>query len=127
MCRSARKRSALAEARTIADAAKRRQIYFELQQIIHDECPTIFPAFASWVDAARKDVKGFVPNPNFMLSDSPRCRARLAGPIVSGAVVVEPVVSSGRTEDCASVPGEQVDGRPITHIPAWENLFQVQH
>ena len=40
-----------------------------LQQMIHDECPTIIPVFASWVDAARNDVKGFVPNPNFMLSD----------------------------------------------------------
>ena len=59
----------LVEARSLEDAAKRREIYFDLQQIIHDECPTIIPAFASWVDAARKDLKGFVPNPNFMLSD----------------------------------------------------------
>lgn len=59
----------LAEARSMADPAKRREIYFALQQTIHDECPTIIPVFASWVDAARKEVKGFVPNPNFMLSD----------------------------------------------------------
>lgn len=59
----------LIEARSLDDAAKRREVYFELQQMIHDDCPTIIPVFASWVDAARKEVKGFVPNPNFMLSD----------------------------------------------------------
>ncbi len=59
----------LVESRSLADPSKRREIYFELQQIIHDECPTIIPAFASWIDAARKEVKGFVPNPNFLLSD----------------------------------------------------------
>ncbi|RWF59143.1 MAG: ABC transporter substrate-binding protein [Mesorhizobium sp.] len=61
--------SKLAESRSFADPAKRREVYFELQQMIHDECPTIIPAFASWIDAARKGVKGFVPNPNFLLSD----------------------------------------------------------
>lgn len=59
----------LVESRSLADPSKRREIYFELQQIIHDKCPTIIPAFASWIDAAREEVKGFVPNPNFLLSD----------------------------------------------------------
>jgi len=59
----------LAESRSLADPAKRREVYFELQQIIHDECPTIIPAFASWIDAASTQVKGFVPNPNFLLCD----------------------------------------------------------
>ncbi|TIL81654.1 MAG: ABC transporter substrate-binding protein [Mesorhizobium sp.] len=59
----------LAESRSFADPAKRREVYFELQQTIHDTCPTIIPAFASWVDAARAEVKGFTPNPNFLLSD----------------------------------------------------------
>ncbi|KQV41276.1 ABC transporter substrate-binding protein [Rhizobium sp. Root1204] len=59
----------LVEARSLGDQTKRREIYHVLQQMIHDECPTIIPVFASWIDAARKEVKGFVPNPNFMLSD----------------------------------------------------------
>ncbi len=59
----------LAESRSLADPAKRREVYFELQQMIHDHCPTIIPAFASWIDAARREVRGFVSNPNFLLSD----------------------------------------------------------
>lgn len=59
----------LVESRSLPDPTKRREIYFDLQRTIHDECPTIIPAFASWIDAASKQVKGFVPNPNFLLSD----------------------------------------------------------
>jgi peptide/nickel transport system substrate-binding protein len=61
--------SLLAEARSLDDQSKRREIYYTLQEMIHDECPTVIPVFASWVDAARADVKGFVANPNFMLCD----------------------------------------------------------
>lgn len=28
--------------------------------MIYDDCPTFLPAVASWIDAARQEVKGFV-------------------------------------------------------------------
>src|SRR5262249_9817884 len=59
----------LIEARSMSEPSKRKEIYFDLQKMIHETCPTIIPAFASWIDGARKEVRGFVPNPNFMLSD----------------------------------------------------------
>lgn len=59
----------LVEARSLSDPAARRKIYQELQVVIHDQCPTVIPAFANWIDACTSNVKGFVPNPNFMLSD----------------------------------------------------------
>ncbi|PZO79662.1 MAG: peptide ABC transporter substrate-binding protein, partial [Mesorhizobium amorphae] len=59
----------LVEARSLPDPAARRNIYKELQVVLHEHCPTVIPAFANWIDACTSNVKGFVPNPNFMLSD----------------------------------------------------------
>ncbi|WP_167507074.1 hypothetical protein [Mesorhizobium sp. M2D.F.Ca.ET.223.01.1.1] len=70
----------LTESRSLADPASVEGVYFELQQMIHDECPTIIRAFASWVDAARQEVKGFVPNPTF-------CSAITAWPNACGWAV----------------------------------------
>ncbi len=46
----------LIEARTELDSEKRREMYWEMQQIVHDEGGTIIPLFAQYVDAHRKGV-----------------------------------------------------------------------
>ena len=47
----------------------RKAMYWEIQELIYDQCPTIIPNFSSYLDAARSNVQGFVPNPGFPLSD----------------------------------------------------------
>lgn len=59
----------LLEARGSNDKDRRRQIYCDLQSIVSNEGGTVIPVFADYVDAIRKEVQGFVPNPNHMLSD----------------------------------------------------------
>jgi len=55
--------SMLLEARGLLDQAKRKEIYGEMQAMIHNDAGTVIPVFMSNVDGASPKVKGFVPNP----------------------------------------------------------------
>ncbi len=46
----------LIEARTELDVGKRRQMYWEMQEIVRDDGGTIIPIYAQYVDARRKGV-----------------------------------------------------------------------
>ena len=59
----------LVEARSETNPAARKAKYGEMQQLVHDQCLTVIPAFASYLDAGRSNVMGWVPNPNFRLHD----------------------------------------------------------
>ena len=39
----------LVEARAEFDEAKRSEMYFEMQQLVRDDCPTVIPAFANFI------------------------------------------------------------------------------
>lgn len=58
----------LLEARGMLDADKRRQIYWDLQKMIHDDGGNIVPMFAEFVDCRRTFIKGLTPSPVFELS-----------------------------------------------------------
>lgn len=58
----------LIEARAELDTAKRKEMYGEMQRLIHDEGGAIIPMFADFLDAKRDEVKGFVPSPVFDFS-----------------------------------------------------------
>ena len=58
----------LVAARAELDTAKRRQMYHELQLMIHEDGGALIPMFNDFVDAARDNVKGFEPSPQFGLS-----------------------------------------------------------
>lgn len=59
----------LLAAREETDHETRKAMYWEIQELIYTNCPTIIPVFNSYLDAARSNVNGFVPNPGFGLSD----------------------------------------------------------
>ncbi len=40
----------LVEARSVLDDAKRREMYFEMQQLVRDDCPTVIPAFGNYIN-----------------------------------------------------------------------------
>lgn len=52
----------LAEGKATLDFDKRREIYGELQRILHDEGPSVIPIFADFLDAKSTRVKGFEPS-----------------------------------------------------------------
>lgn len=52
----------LAEGKATLDFDKRKEIYGELQKILHDEGPSVIPIFADFLDAKSKRVKGFEPS-----------------------------------------------------------------
>ena len=58
----------LLAARAEFDVAKRKQIYHDMQFMLHEEGGTIIPVFASYLDAGHKSVKGFVPFPFWEMS-----------------------------------------------------------
>ena len=47
----------LVQARAELDDGKRRAMYYEMQQMVHDDCPTVIPMFADQVMAAKNDVR----------------------------------------------------------------------
>ena len=55
-------------ARAELDAAKRKQMYHDLQAMVVDDCGEIIPMFNNFIDAASKKVQGFVPTPTLELS-----------------------------------------------------------
>jgi peptide/nickel transport system substrate-binding protein len=58
----------LVEARGTLDTAKRKQMYWELQRMIHEDGGAIIPAFPDGLDAVASNVKGFEPHPAGSLS-----------------------------------------------------------
>jgi peptide/nickel transport system substrate-binding protein len=58
----------LRAARAELDVAKRKQIYRDMQFMLHDEGGAIIPLFTNYLDAGSKKVKGFVPFPLYEMS-----------------------------------------------------------
>ncbi len=65
--------SMLTEVRGVTDAAKRKEMYHELQMMIHEDNGMAIPAFRNYVDAAASHVKGrtMVPLNNFGGAEAP--------------------------------------------------------
>lgn len=63
----------LTDVRAVTDAAKRREMYCDMQTMIHETGGTIIPAHLNYVDAAADHVKGrtYVPLSNFGGAESP--------------------------------------------------------
>jgi len=63
----------LVGARGVTDPAKRKQMYCDMQTLIHEEGGTILPSHRNYVDAAATNVKGrtYVPLNNFGGAESP--------------------------------------------------------
>ncbi len=55
--------SMLVEARGALDEAKRKEIYWEMQEMVATQAGTIIPAYISNVDAISTKLKGLRPNP----------------------------------------------------------------
>lgn len=58
----------LVEARSELDQAKRKQMYRELELLVHDDCGVIIPMFNNTLDAASSKVKGFIPMATLQMS-----------------------------------------------------------
>jgi peptide/nickel transport system substrate-binding protein len=54
-------------ARAELDEAKRRQMYWEMQAIVRDDCGQVIPLFYDFIDGRSKKVDGFYPDPAYML------------------------------------------------------------
>jgi peptide/nickel transport system substrate-binding protein len=52
----------LVEARSVQDTAKRKEMYCELQRMLHDDGGHITMAFVDYLDASRSEVKGITPH-----------------------------------------------------------------
>lgn len=52
----------LAEGKSTLDFDKRKEIYGELQAILHDEGPSVIPVFADFLDARSTKIQGFEPS-----------------------------------------------------------------
>ena len=63
----------LVGARGVTDPAKRKQMYCDMQTLIHEDGGTILPSHRNYVDAASTKVKGrtYVPLNNFGGAESP--------------------------------------------------------
>lgn len=46
----------LVEARAEFDEAKRAEMYFEMQQLVRDDCPTVIPAFANFISCTTDKI-----------------------------------------------------------------------
>ncbi|WP_138465712.1 ABC transporter substrate-binding protein [Poseidonocella sp. HB161398] len=57
----------LVEARAELDPAKRRDMYWELQSIIHADAGHVIPVFADFIDAYSPRVRGLEPTPSWYL------------------------------------------------------------
>jgi peptide/nickel transport system substrate-binding protein len=54
-------------ARAELDEAKRRQMYWEMQAIVRDDCGQVIPLFYDFIDGRSNKVEGFYPDPAYML------------------------------------------------------------
>ena len=57
----------LLAARTEADDAKRKAMYFDLQKMISDDGGAVIPMFIDYLEAGASRVKGMAPHPLFDL------------------------------------------------------------
>ena len=55
----------LKQARAELDEAKRKQMIWEMQAVLHDDGATIVPAFRDWIDGHSKNVGGHTPHSGF--------------------------------------------------------------
>ena len=46
----------LVQARAEFDEAKRAEMYFEMQQLVRDDCPTVIPAFANFISCTTDKI-----------------------------------------------------------------------
>jgi peptide/nickel transport system substrate-binding protein len=53
----------LVAARSELEPAKRKEMYAEMQRMVHEDGGSIIPVFNNNLEAARKNVHGFVPSP----------------------------------------------------------------
>jgi len=53
----------LKEARSITDFDRRKPLYWEAQQLLSDDGPSLIPVFSNWVDAKSAKLKGIVNHP----------------------------------------------------------------
>ena len=53
----------LLASRSEVDLAKRKQMYHDLQVMLHEEGGSVIPLFFNTIDAGSRKVKGFVPHP----------------------------------------------------------------
>jgi peptide/nickel transport system substrate-binding protein len=58
----------LAQARAELDTAKRKEMYREMQLMVHEDGAEIIPMFNNYLDAGVKRLRGFVPMPTFFMS-----------------------------------------------------------
>jgi peptide/nickel transport system substrate-binding protein len=58
----------LGTARGELDPVKRKQMYHELQLMIHDDGGIIIPMFNNWIDAASTRVRGYHQTPTLYMS-----------------------------------------------------------
>ena len=58
----------VAEARTLMDNAKRKELYWEAQRLINEEGGAVVPVYADFLDAKQSRVKGYEPSPDTDLS-----------------------------------------------------------
>ena len=57
----------LVEARALLDEERRREIYWHLQEILHNEGGAMIPMFGDYLDGVATQVKGVKPHPMFNL------------------------------------------------------------
>ena len=57
----------LVEGRVELDKGRRKEIYCELQTLLHEEGGALLPAFLNYIDAKQSIVKGWDPHPAFSL------------------------------------------------------------
>jgi peptide/nickel transport system substrate-binding protein len=58
----------LLAARAEFAVVKRRQIYHDMQFMLHEEGGALIPMFINYIDAGQKKVKGFIPFPVYEMS-----------------------------------------------------------
>ncbi|MBM3572733.1 MAG: hypothetical protein FJX52_10315 [Alphaproteobacteria bacterium] len=58
----------LVTARAETDTAKRKQIYRDMQWMIHEDSGEIIPVFNNFLDAGSRNLRGFVPTPTRQMS-----------------------------------------------------------
>lgn len=53
----------LVEGRKTTDFAKRKQIYWDAQKMLHDDGSVVIPCFTNWLDGQASSVRGLTPHP----------------------------------------------------------------
>jgi peptide/nickel transport system substrate-binding protein len=53
----------LTSARVELDITKRKQMYADMQRMVHEDGGSIIPVFNNFIDATQSNIRGFVPSP----------------------------------------------------------------